>query len=87
MVTTIKDVGEIELLNRLKKFMRSGQIDDDVAEITSYKKQLLINNDLLVVFISATSSSICPNRINLFRRFSNSISPKSFIVVLTLFVI
>ena len=48
MVTTIKDVGEIELLNRLKKFMRSGQIDDDVAEITSYKKQLLINNDLLV---------------------------------------
>ena len=30
----LKDIGEIELLNRLKKFMRKGQIEDDVAEIT-----------------------------------------------------
>ncbi len=48
MVIKIKDIGEIELLNRLKKFMRSGQIDDDIAEIKSNKKDLLINNDLLV---------------------------------------
>ena len=48
MKTTIKDIGEIELLNRLKKFMRSGQIDDDIAEIKSSKKSLLINTDLLV---------------------------------------
>ena len=48
MITTIKDIGEIELLNRLQKFMRSGQIDDDVAEIKSNKKKLLINTDLLV---------------------------------------
>ena len=48
MITTIKDIGEIELLNRLKKFMRSGQIDDDIAEIKSSKKKLLINTDLLV---------------------------------------
>ena len=48
MITTIKDIGEIELLNRLKKFMRSGQIDDDIAEIKSNKKPLLINTDLLV---------------------------------------
>ncbi len=48
MITTIKDLGEIELLNRLKKFMRSGQIDDDIAEIKSNSKQLLINTDLLV---------------------------------------
>ena len=48
MITTIKDIGEIELLNRLKKFMRSGQIDDDVAEIQSNKKKLLINTDLLI---------------------------------------
>ena len=48
MITTIKDIGEIELLNRLKKFMRSGQIDDDIAEIKSSKKNLLINTDLLV---------------------------------------
>ena len=48
MITTIKDLGEIELLNRLKRFMRSGQIDDDIAEIKSNKKNLLINTDLLV---------------------------------------
>ena len=48
MTTTIKDLGEIELLNRLKKFMRCGQIDDDVAEINTINKSLLINTDLLV---------------------------------------
>ena len=48
MSTTIKDLGEIELLNRLKRFMRVGQIDDDVAEINTINKSLLINTDLLV---------------------------------------
>ncbi len=48
MITTIKDLGEIELLNRLKKFMRSGQIDDDISELKSVNKNLLINTDLLV---------------------------------------
>ena len=48
MATTIKEIGEIELLNRLKKFMRSGQIDDDVGEIKSNKRKLLVNTDLLV---------------------------------------
>ncbi len=48
MAITIKDLGEIELLNRLKKFMRSGQIDDDIAEINIINKSLLINTDLLV---------------------------------------
>ncbi len=48
MTTTIKDLGEIELLNRLKKFMRDGQIDDDLAEINTINKSLLINTDLLV---------------------------------------
>ena len=48
MATTIKDLGEIELLNRLKKFMRCGQIDDDLAEINSINRNLLINTDLLV---------------------------------------
>ena len=48
MITTIKDIGEIELINRLKKFMRSGQIDDDIAEIKSSKRKLLINTDLIV---------------------------------------
>ena len=48
MITKIKDIGEIELLNRIKQFMRPGQIDDDVAEIKSNQKDLLINTDLLV---------------------------------------
>ena len=48
MTTTIKDLGEIELLNRLKKFMSCGQIDDDIAEIKTTNKNLLINTDLLV---------------------------------------
>jgi len=48
VTTTIKDLGEIELLNRLKRFMRSGQIDDDLAEINTLNKRLLINTDLLV---------------------------------------
>ena len=56
MITTIKDIGEIELLNRLKKFMRSGQIDDDVSEIKSSKKTLLINTDLLVEEIHFSDS-------------------------------
>ena len=48
MITTIKDIGEIELIYRLKKFMPSGQIDDDIGTIKSDKKNLLINTDLLV---------------------------------------
>ncbi len=48
MTITIKDLGEIELLSRLKKFMRYGQIDDDIAEINTTNKSLLINTDLLV---------------------------------------
>ena len=48
MTTTIKDLGEIELLNRLKKFMRFGQIDDDIAEINTINKSILVNTDLLV---------------------------------------
>ena len=48
MITTVKDIGERELLNRLKRFMRLGQIDDDIAEIKSNKNKLLINTDLLV---------------------------------------
>ena len=48
MTATIKDLGEIEVLNRLKKFMRCGQIDDDIAEINTINKRLLINTDFLV---------------------------------------
>ncbi len=48
MPITIRDIGEIELINRLKRFMRSDQINDDVAEIKALNKNLLVNTDLLV---------------------------------------
>jgi len=57
--TKIEDIGEIELLNRLRKFMRLGQIDDDVAEIKKIKKPLLINTDLLVEEIHFSEKISC----------------------------
>ena len=48
MIETLKDIGEQELLNRLKQFMPIGQIDDDTAKIKTCSKQFLINTDLLV---------------------------------------
>ena len=59
MITTIQDIGEKELLNRLKKFMRLGQIDDDIAEIKSNKNNLLINTDLLVEKIHFSETISC----------------------------
>ena len=59
MTTKIKDLGEKELLNRLKKFMRSGQIDDDIAEIKPINKSLLINTDLLIEKIHFSDQISC----------------------------
>jgi len=59
----IKDLGEIELLNRLKRFMKCGQIDDDIAEINATKKSLLINTDLLVDKIHFSEEISCPKDI------------------------
>ena len=63
MITTIQDLGERELLNRIKRFMRSGQIDDDIAEIKSDKKKLLINTDLLVEEIHFSDNISSPKDI------------------------
>ena len=48
MKETLADLGEIELLNRIKNFMDIGQIDDDTSLITPSNKSLLINKDILV---------------------------------------
>ena len=48
MNTKLSDLGEIEILNRLKKFMDVGQIDDDTALISIKEKSLLVNTDILV---------------------------------------
>ena len=42
MKETLADIGEREIINRLKGFMPSGQTDDDVAEINSPDKKLII---------------------------------------------
>ncbi len=60
MNKTIADIGETELLNRLKKFMRNGQINDDTAEIISFNKKLLINTDLLVENIHFSEVTTTP---------------------------
>ncbi len=63
MNTTIADIGEKELLNRLKKFMRNGQINDDTAEITSFNKKLLINTDLVIENIHFSEVTTSPEDI------------------------
>ena len=60
MNETLSDIGEKELLNRLKKYMPAGQIDDDSAEIDGRNKKLLINTDVLVEGIHFNASTIDP---------------------------
>ena len=44
----LSDIGEEEVLQRLKKYMDIGQIDDDTALIKNTNRDLIINTDLLV---------------------------------------
>ncbi len=48
MNETLSKIGEREILNRLKRFMDEGQIDDDTALLKNKNQDLLINTDLLV---------------------------------------
>ncbi len=59
MKETLADIGEIELINRLKKYMPENQINDDTAHIKSNSKDLLINTDVMVdeVHFSKTTTS------------------------------
>ena len=56
---TLSEIGEEEILNRLKKFMDKDQAEDDTAEINLLNKKLIINTDLLVenVHFSQTTTS------------------------------
>ena len=47
MIENLGELGEKEILNRLKKFMPQGQIDDDTAEISPKGKNVLIIDDIL----------------------------------------
>lgn len=57
---TLAQIGESEMLNRLKVFMEYGQIDDDTALLSTFNSNLLINTDVLVEnvhFTEETNSS------------------------------
>ena len=57
---TLKDIGEKELINRLKKFMPENQVTDDCASIKTKNENLLINNDSLVENVHFNDTTICP---------------------------
>ena len=54
------DIGEKELINRLKKFMPKNQISDDCALIKTENKNLLVNADSLVENVHFNDITICP---------------------------
>ena len=56
----LEDLGEKELINRLKKFMPKNQASDDCALIKTKNDNLLINNDCLVENIHFNDMIICP---------------------------
>ena len=55
---TLEDIGEKELINRLKKFMPKNQILDDCALIKARNDDILVNNDSLVENIHFTDLTI-----------------------------
>jgi len=57
---TLEDIGEKELINRLRKFMPKNQTLDDCALINTKNNDLLINNDSLVENIHFNDLTICP---------------------------
>jgi len=56
----LKDIGEKELINRLRKFMPKNQALDDCALINTKNDDLLINNDSLVENIHFNDLTIYP---------------------------
>ncbi len=57
------DIGEKEILHRLKKYMDNGQIEDDTAIIKASEKELIINTDILVEDIHFSYSTSSPRDI------------------------
>ena len=63
MEENLSDLGEKEILRRIERFLPSGAMNDDTAEISNYNKKLLINNDLLVEGIHFSNETISPKDI------------------------
>ncbi|KGG16925.1 MULTISPECIES: thiamine-phosphate kinase [unclassified Prochlorococcus] len=60
---TLNQIGEEKILNRLKKYMDIGQIEDDTALIQNCRKDLIINTDILVENIHFNNTTSFPNAI------------------------
>ncbi len=56
----LEDIGEKELINRLRKFMPKNQISDDCALIKTKNKNLLVNTDSLVENVHFNDITISP---------------------------
>ena len=56
----LEDLGEKELINRLKQFMPKNQISDDCALIKTKNNNLLVNTDSLVENVHFNDITICP---------------------------
>jgi len=56
----LEDIGEKELINRLRKFMPKNQVSDDCALIKTKNNDLLVNNDSLVENVHFNDITICP---------------------------
>ncbi len=59
----LSEIGEEEILQRLKKYMENGQIDDDTAVIESKNKDIVINTDLLIENIHFNEKTNTPTNI------------------------
>ena len=56
----LEDIGEKELINRLRRFMPKNQVSDDCALIKTNNDKLLVNNDSLVENVHFNDITICP---------------------------
>ena len=56
----LEDIGEKELIKRLRKFMPKDQVSDDCALIKTKNENLLVNTDSLVENVHFSDITICP---------------------------
>ena len=57
----LEDIGEKELINRLRKFMPKNQVSDDCALIKTKNDNVLVNTDSLVENVHFNDITISPN--------------------------
>ncbi len=60
MSETLAQIGELEILTRLKQFVPAGQIDDDTALIHLSGENLIINTDMLVEGVHFSEKTTSP---------------------------